>query len=165
MNIRLMKQLDLVIGRLAAAFIPVPLRKDLFFPLTSILLIRPGGIGDAVLLAPVITSLKNKYPSLKITVLAEQRNSGVFALIPTVDTLLCYDRPRELLHALQCNYDVVIDSEQSHRLSAVVARFASAPVKIGFNTNERRRMFTHQIPYLQDDYEAISFAHLLEPLG
>jgi ADP-heptose:LPS heptosyltransferase len=59
----------------------------------------------------------------------------------------------------------VIDSEQWHRLSAIVSRFASAPVKIGFDTNERRRMFTHPIPYSHDDYEAASFARLLEPLG
>ncbi len=165
MNIRRMKQLDQVIGRLSAAFIPVPLRKNLSFPLTSILLIRPGGIGDAVLLAPAINSLKNKCPAIQITVLAEQRNGGVFELIPAVNKQFCYDSPRELLHAMQGNYDVVIDTEQSHRLSAVVARFTSAPVKIGFNTNERRRMFTHQIPYSHDEYEAVSFAHLLDPLG
>lgn len=164
-NIRLLKMLDTVVGYISAAIFPSPPHRDLASPVTSILLIRPGGIGDAVLLAPVIRSIKKIYPAIHVTVLAEQRNAGVFSLISCVDRLLCYDHPLELLQVLRCSYDVVIDTEQSHRLSAVVARFSLAPVKIGFDTNERRRMFTHPISYSHNDYEAVSFAHLLKPLG
>jgi lipopolysaccharide heptosyltransferase II len=165
MNIPLMKIIDAFGGRMFAAIFPVPHRDEITTPVTSILVIRPGGIGDAVLLAPAIHELKIRNPTLHITVLAEQRNAGVFALTPDVDKLFRYDRPRELLQALRCRYDVVIDTEQWHRLSALVARIASALVKIGFDTNERRRMFTGTIPYSHDDYEAISFARFLEPLG
>ena len=165
MNIRLVKLLDAAIGRIAAYVIPAPSRLLPPSEVTSLLIIRPGGIGDAVLFATSIQSIKNRYPSSKITVLAEKRNAGIFSLIAGVDKLLCYDHPREFLQALGGSYDVVIDTEQWHHLSAVVARFASAPVKIGFDTNGRRRMFTHKIPYSHDDYEALSFANLLEPLG
>ena len=159
-----MKLLDTVIGRIVAFITPSPSRIQLSFTLTSLLLVRPGGIGDAVLLAPVIFSLKETFPSVRITILAEKRNAGIFRLIPGVDKLLCYDHPGEFFQALGGRYDVVIDTEQWHRLSAVVARLVSAPIKIGFDTNERRRMFTHTIPYSQDDYESVSFSHLLEPL-
>lgn len=165
MNMRQIKLLDTLIGQLCVHLFPVPSRKNTLYEISSLLLIRPGGIGDAVLLAPVVRSLKKNSPSVKITVLAELRNAGIFPLIPGVDRLLCYDRPCDLLQAMQCSYDAVIDTEQSHRLSAVVARIASAPIKIGYNTNERRRMFTHPIPYSHDDNEAVSFSHLLEPLG
>lgn len=164
-NIRLMKILDVVLGHLAVYLLAPPVRCSMPVNITSMLVIRPGGIGDAVLLAPVICSLKKTYPAIHITVLAERRNAGVFSLIPGVDSVLCYDRLGELIKALRGSYDVVIDSEQWHRLSAVVARITSAAVKIGFDTNERRRMFTHPIPYSHDDYEALSFARLLEPLG
>lgn len=165
MNIALMKKLDAVVGHIAASIMLLPVRKEFSPPIDSLLLIRPGGIGDAVLLAPAIRSLRNTSPAIHITVLAEQRNAGVFPLIPGVDRLLCYDRPRDLLQALRGSYDVVIDTEQWHRLSAVVARLVRAPVKIGFDTNERRRMFTTAIPYSHDDYESISFMRLLEALG
>jgi ADP-heptose:LPS heptosyltransferase len=118
-----------------------------------------------VLLAPAIHELKIRNPTLHITVLAEQRNAGVFALTPDVDKLFRYDRPRELLQALRCRYDVVIDTEQWHHHSAVVARFVTAPLKIGFDTNDRRRMFTQTVPYSHDDYESVSFARLLPALG
>ncbi len=165
MNMRHIKVLDLLIGHLCVHLLSVPSRINTLSEKRSLLLIRPGGIGDAVLLAPVIHSLKKNYPAIHVTILAEKRNAGVFPLILGVDRLLCYDRPDELLQALRARYDVVIDTEQSHRLSAVVARMISAPVKIGFDTNERRRMFTHPVPYSQDDYEALRFAHLLKPLG
>ena len=133
--------------------------------MTSVLIIRPGGIGDAVLLIPVIQAIKIRFPHSVITVLAERRNAGVFILSPQVDKLLLYDKLSDLITTMCGRYDVVIDTEQWHRLSALFARFVNAPVKIGFNTNERQRMFTHHIKYSHDDYEVDSFKHLLEPLG
>ncbi len=165
MNIKAMKLIDSAVGWIATSFIPAPKQRKPLSLFISLLFIRPGGIGDAVLLAPAICSVKHAYPKSRITVLAERRNAGIFSLVPEVDEVLCYDQPREFLHALRGCYDVVIDTEQSHRLSAVVARFSSAPVKIGFDTNERRRMFTHPIPYSHDDYEAVSFTNLLELFG
>jgi ADP-heptose:LPS heptosyltransferase len=164
-NIRLLKKFDSVIGHVSASLFPSPTPAKQSNPIASLLLIRPGGIGDAVLLAPAIYFLKNTYPTLRITVLAEQRNVGAFLLIPGVDNVLCYDRCRDFILALRGRYDVVVDTEQWHRLSAVVARITSAPLKIGFATNERQRMFTHRIPYSHDDYEATSFTNLLKPMG
>lgn len=130
-----------------------------------ILLIRPGGIGDAALLAPSIINIKKLFPDSHITILAERRNSGVFTLFPNVDKMLCYDRAGEFARVLCGKYDFVIDTEQSHCLSAVVARLVRAPVKIGFDTNDRRRMFTHSVRYDQSAYEADNFLALLKPLG
>ncbi len=165
MNIRLIKRLDEIVGCILITVLPRPQYQVYCIHTISYLIIRPGGIGDAVLLAPTIRALKTKYPQAHITILAEQRNAGVFPLIPGIDTILCYDRPREFIQALRGRYDVVIDTEQWHRLSAVASRLISAPVKIGFDSNERRRMFTHPVPYSHDIYEAESFANLLQPLG
>jgi ADP-heptose:LPS heptosyltransferase len=117
-----------------------------------------------VLLAPAINSLKAHYPDCFITILAEQRNAGVYQLIPGVNKVYCYDCPGEFIQALRGRYDVVIDTEQWYRLSAVVARIVRAPIKIGFGTNERRRMFTHEIPYDQNAYESDIFLNLMNPL-
>ena len=130
-----------------------------------ILLIRPGGIGDAVLLVPAILALKERFPGAHISVLAEKRNGSAFALCPAVDRLLLYDTPSGLAAALRGGFDLVIDTEQWHRLSAVVARLACAPFSIGFASNSRSRLFSHAVPYSHDDYEAASFFHLLAPLG
>jgi len=160
-----MKIVDQLMGNTLCAVLPPPKALPITNNAKSLLIIRPGGIGDAVLLATAISSLKHKYPNICITILAEQRNAGVFSLIPAVDEVFRYDSPSEFIQVLFGKYDVVIDTEQWHRLSAVVARMARAPIKIGFDTNERRRMFTNRIQYDPDAYEVDNFMSLLKPLG
>lgn len=159
-----LKSFDKTVGRLLFTIFP-PSSVNAPDAISKILIIRPGGIGDAVLLASAINFLKKNYPDCHITILAERRNVGVFQLIPCVAKVLCYDHPLEFIQALCDRYDVVIDTEQWHHLSAAVARLVRAPVKIGFDTNERRRMFTHGIRYDQSAYEADNFHALLKPLG
>lgn len=161
MNIRFVKLFDAYIGRLLTSLLPTPAPHRVQTPPNSFLIIRPGGIGDAVLLAPTIRLIKTIHPDSQLTILAEHRNAGVFELIPGVNQLYCYDTPSEFVQTLRSNYDVVIDTEQWHRLSAVATRLIPAPLKIGFATNERRRMFTHSAPYYQDNYEVESFLRLV----
>ncbi len=127
----------------------------------KILIIRPGGIGDAVLLIPTIKTLRKKFPHAIIDMLAEERNSAVYSLITAVNKVYHYDRPIELSEAVRGYYDLVIDTEQWHRLSAVVARLNAAPVLIGYATNERRKLFTHPVPYSHESHEIDSFFNLI----
>lgn len=159
-----MKKIDGHLGAVFACIFPSPSVKSIPAFISRILLIRPGGIGDAVHLIPIIHALKSTYPYATIDILAEKRNASVFSLCPDIDRVFLYDRPAEFLQMFRRRYDVIIDTEQWHRLSAIVARLIRSNVKIGFATNERRRMFTHGIDYAHDDYEMESFAHLLRPL-
>ena len=131
----------------------------------NILFIRPGGIGDAVYLLRAIHAVKDKYPSCSITVLAEKRNAAIFSFSRDVSRVLLYDRIPDLLAAIRGGFDVVVDTEQWHRLSAVIARLTGAPLSIGFATNNRKKLFTHPIDYSHDTHESDSFLALLNPLG
>jgi lipopolysaccharide heptosyltransferase II len=164
-RIELLKICDALLGRFMAFCLPASRVTVTGAEPRRLLVIRPGGIGDAVLLVPALAAVKKLYPAADITVLAERRNAAIFDLCPAVDNLLLYDRPLKLLAAIRGRYDVVIDTEQWHRLSAVVARLAASTVKIGYGTNERARLFTHSIAYSHDDYEVVSFFRLLQPLG
>jgi heptosyltransferase II len=163
-RIELLKWIDGVVGVFVAACLPAA-RARLGVVPRRILVIRPGGIGDAVLLIPALVALERAFPGAEITVLAERRNAAAFALCPAVTRLLHYDNPRELFSVMRGGFDLVIDTEQWHRLSAVVARFTRAPVSIGFASNDRQRLFSHRVPYSHDDYETGSFFNLLAPLG
>lgn len=165
MNLRLIKAADAILGRIAAALLPAPVVGCHGTTIRSVLFIRPGGIGDAVLLIPAIHSFRSKYPKARITVLAEKRNGAVFTLCSVIDEILHYDNNGELFMALRGSYDAVIDTEQWHRLSAVVARMTRAQILIGFGTNVRSRLFTHPHDYEHNDYEETSFLRLLTPLG
>ncbi len=161
-----LKKIDAAVGSLLARVWPRPSRANTSSDGPNrLLLIRPGGIGDAVLLVPAIHAFKKAYPDCDVTVLAEVRNGAVFALCPEINQVLLYDRPRQLFAALGQRYDVVIDTEQWHRLSALMARLIRADFKIGFATNERKRLFNVAVPYAHEHYEVNSFLRLLEPLG
>jgi len=160
-----LKKLDGAVGPVVARCLPAPRRDARPLPLARLLLIRPGGIGDAVHLVPAVQAIRKNFPQAVIDILAERRNAGAFALCPEIRNVYLYDRPRQMLQVLRNRYDVVIDTEQWHRLSAVIARLVKAPFKIGYATNERVRLFTHAIPYSHDDYEVDSFLRLLGPLG
>jgi len=161
----LLKRVDSLIGPFAIALLPTPVVSRAPQLYSNLLIIRPGGIGDAVLLIPALNALKQKHPDARITVLAEKRNAAVFDLTDVVSEVLLYHKRADLVAALQGGYDVVLDTEQWHRLSALVARLVRAPVSIGFGTNERKRMFSNSVAYSHGDHETRSFFNLTEPLG
>jgi lipopolysaccharide heptosyltransferase II len=164
-KITFIKKIDALIGRLIGLPIGrlISPRAPAGNGFRSILIIRPGGIGDAVLLIPAIALLKKQSPDAFIDVLAEKRNAAVFTLCPDISNIYRYDIPHEFTAALRKSYDIVIDTEQWHYLSAVVARLTRAPILIGYATNERKQLFTHPVPYSHDDYEISSFVHLMDP--
>ncbi|NTW66307.1 MAG: glycosyltransferase family 9 protein, partial [Nitrospirae bacterium] len=123
-----------------------------------------AGTDEEALLIPSIVLLKKAFPHAAIDILAEKRNSDVFAFCSDVSAVYHYEIPSELFKAIRQTYDVVIDSEQWHRLSAVVARMTRAPISIGFATNERKKLFTHLVSYSHNDYEMDSFMNLVELL-
>lgn len=165
MNIPLMKRIDGTIGTTVARLLPPsPSVAPPTHPKTA-LLIRPGGIGDAVHLIPTVEALRKHHPNIRVTVLAERRNDGIFRLVEGIETRR-YDSPADLASLFSRRFDLVVDTEQWHRLSAVVARLVRAPYRIGFGTNpQRSRLFTASLPYDHDRYEAGLFLELLEPLG
>lgn len=160
-----LKRFDGIFGRLAcsaAKLIAAPRKyEDTDSP--RILVIRPGGIGDAVLLFPALKELKKRYPECVIDILAEKRNSGIFSLCPYINSVICYDDkpPSGIFSAIRGKYDIVIDTEQWHRLTAAVSYLTGAPVRAGFQTNERSGLYSHPAPYSQSDYEARSFLNLV----
>ena len=127
-------------------------------------MIRPGGIGDAVLLLPMLRLLKNRYPDSSLDILAEKRNSGVFAFCDYVDDLYLYDdiKSFDLIKVFRKRYDLVIDTEQWHRLSALISFFTGADQRIGFGTNNRKKFLTLSVNYDQTRYELNSFIELVE---
>lgn len=165
-KINILKKLDSIIGPFAITF-----AKTIFRPRikaseapSSFLFIRPGGIGDAVLLMPALKELKRAYPKAKIDLLCEKRNHEIFELCTEIDSIFLYDNLAGLTATFRGKYDVVIDSEQWYRLSAVVAYLTRAPMRIGFSTNDRGELFSDPISYKEDEHEIYSFFRLISPL-
>ena len=173
LQVRLLKWGDRLLGRtLYRALLaharrrPHPARGVLPDPVRKILVIRPGGIGDAVLFFPLLHSLRESFPGARLDVLAERRNVGLFQANRVADRALAYDRGagRELLGILREGYDVVVDTEQYHFLSAIIAYLTGASVICGFDTQGRGGLFTHRVGYSDQAYEVQSFLKLARVL-
>ncbi len=164
MKIQTLKCLDASLGRMLTSLWPV-FRAYPKVPKAPrrVLFIRPGGIGDAVLLIPAIRTFSVHFPECGVDVLAEKRNVQVFGFCQGIANVFCYDRPSDWLKVWRNHYDVVIDTEQWYRLSTLFGRLFGGQCLIGFGGNERKRLLSFAVDYDLDRYESISFLSLLEP--
>ena len=175
----LLKTLDATVGAMLCRVIgrtgllgvrrmpPVRRNPALGDPL-RILIVRPGGMGDLVLLLPALQALQRQFPAAELTVVCEARNAPVIELTDLRITPMLYDRaPLACARALRrMHFDAVVDTEQFHHFSALFAIATGAPMRIGFNINPRRNpLYTHLVPYAVDGHETDQFLRLLAPLG
>lgn len=164
-----LKWLDANLGPLAARFFARGSASKAEPPAEarSILLVRPGGIGDAVLTAPLICALAARYKGASIDILAERRNAGAYAIGPLpVSEIFLYDKtPFATFRALKKKrYDLVIDTEQFHVLSTVYVNRLSPRFLIGYDTAGRAPLLDRAVSYSEGDYEVHSFMRLYEAL-
>jgi ADP-heptose:LPS heptosyltransferase len=160
-RLKLIKTVDLVIGGALACVLPALPDQPVPREVRRILIIRPGGIGDAVFLLSIIEFLKEKR-GLEIDILCERRNEEAFLLGEHFcRRIYCYDRWPELGQVLREKYDVVFDTEQWHYLSALVAYGVNCPVKVGFATRPlREKLFHVKVSYDLDAPELMNFKAL-----
>ncbi len=131
-----------------------------------ILVVRPGGLGDALLLLPAMVALRDTYPQGELVILAESRNAQAFSFLPFSCGAVNYASPSQLFSLLiDSSFDLVVDTEQWYGLSALVVRMVRGRFKVGFGTNGRARCFHKIVGYSHHEYEAEAFFRLLEPLG
>ncbi len=167
LKIKILKAVDLLIGA-GWAWILEPKEKNRRLPtkIKKILIIRPGGIGDAIFLIPIIKKLKAERPALEIDILCERRNCEVFLLLQSqLRQIYCYDEFNELFEVFRNAYDVVVDSEQWHHFSGICSYYATASYTIGFATRPvRAKFYDAAIDYQRDGYELDNFSELFSSL-
>lgn len=165
----LLKALDSVLGPALCAALSraqrAPEARTLRdFPGGRVLVVRPGGIGDAVLLLPALRALRRTAPDSPVDVLCESRNAPVLELSGLADRVLRADAaPLATLRSLRPGrYAAVLDTEQFHRFSAVLAARTRAPLRVGFNVAPARRgIYTHAVPYDLQGPEDVQFGRIL----
>ena len=129
-----------------------------------VLVIRPGGIGDAIMLLPMLKALQDALPDRRIDILCESRNRDIFRLAMPDAAVTAYDKTpfHALLSLRRTKYGTVIDTEQFHNFSGVMTALTQAPLRVGFKINTNRRgLYTHLVSYDLDGPEDVQFGRLL----
>lgn len=158
-QVKLWKVFDYLIGGMVAFFLPPVPVKPWPAQIRRILIIRPGGIGDAVFLLPILKVFKSK--GMSISILCESRNAEVFT--SQGYEVYLYNQFNQLALVLKNSFDLVVDTEQWHYLSALVGYVIKTEYRIGFATRPlRAKLFNKQAAYGENDYELDNFKKLFD---
>ena len=177
MNYRIVRFLDLHVGRLLCLFLSL-------FKLTErqapkrpgrILLIRFWGIGSTVVSTPAVRALRQRHPKAKVTLLTMSRNRGLYDHCRLFDKIMYYDMgsiPRilwgspRLLHELRRKrFDAAIDMEFFSRYSALLAYMCGARFTLGFSGTGRTGLYDKAEEFIENEHRTETFARLFSVLG
>ena len=111
--------------------------------INNILVIRLDRIGDMVMTTPIFRALKEKWPDVQITVLANPVNKNIVINNPFIDCILVYDRENKhkslnsrlsfFKDVRKRGFDLVIDSYLDYELNtAIITRFVGCRYRLGF---------------------------------
>jgi ADP-heptose:LPS heptosyltransferase len=173
---------DRTVGRLLGRRMPplvatTPPQPDAPVPTPRrILCIKFYGLGNIVMLIPVLEALRRRHPGAEIDFLTMTGNvellgrSGVITRAIGVDTSTIGRFVRTISAALRVvrsrGYDTVVDFEQFVKVSTVIAYLSGARERIGFNTDGQRRGFayTTRVVYTDSEHMRDIYARLTRPL-
>jgi len=135
-----------------------------------ILVLKFGGMGEAVLARSLMDRLKERNPQISVDFLVEERTAetmtcgsrqNVFRYSPKSDGLL--KAIKVLIAVRRQRYDAVLDFEQHSLLTALFTRATSAPIRLGFvpsEQNNREKMFTQPVQLNENESMWAAFVRM-----
>lgn len=143
----------------------------------NILIRSVNWIGDAVMTLPAIGTIRDYFPSARISVLANPLVSNVFAHHPWVDSVITFDEKRahngfagrlRLAGELRKqSFDLAIILPNSLN-AALVPWLAGIPVRVGKTGDGRTLLLTHRFPRSRQPagvHQSQNYRALLEYFG
>ena len=122
----------------------------------KVLIIQTAFVGDVVLSTPLFEAARTRLGAGRIGAVVRPETGGLLHNNPHVDDIEIYDKngrqkgPVELMRLAsrlrKASYDTALIPHRSFR-SAVLARLAGIPVRVGFDRSAGRRLMTDRVPY------------------
>jgi heptosyltransferase-2 len=136
----------------------------------KILIIQTAFIGDIILTTPMVRVLYEEFHQPEIHFLTIPSSQNILETNPFIRKLIIYDKKGEqkgisaflnLANQLkEEKYDAAIIPHRSIR-SALLARLADIPIRIGFNKGSGKWFHTNRMDYQSDIHEYLRNLHLL----
>jgi len=134
------------------------------------LVIRPGGLGDGLMSIPFLKILKEEFPENRITLLCVKKNKAALEQLGFIDEIIVLDNLNSLFNnlfiLLRNQFDVVFDFEPFRKISSIITYASGASIRIGFDTNIRRELYTHFVTYPNEKFfESLNMIRQLKVLN
>lgn len=135
------------------------------------------GVGNAVLLLPILTAVRRRFPAARFAFVTLRGSEDVLAANGGVDEVIAIDVRgplvflRSALAAVRrlrrLSPDLALDFEQFCRLSALLAAASGARQRIGFRTagQARAALYHAIVPYRDDRHMSETFADVARAAG
>jgi ADP-heptose:LPS heptosyltransferase len=136
----------------------------------NLLIIRPGGLGDGMMTIPFLKAIRKELPKAHVTLMCVKKNCAAFKHVQLCDELMVIDNLRHLVNNYsvirKTEYDVVFDLEPFRKISSIISFFTGANTRIGFDTNNRRNLYTHFVTYNNEkSFETVNIMRQLEAVN
>jgi ADP-heptose:LPS heptosyltransferase len=184
MNLNLAKYLDRYLGILLCyLFAALALFREMVAPregtirVRTVLLAKLWGIGNLVMLLPILGMVRRRYPKARIHFLTLERNREVFLGRREIDRLWTIDDAgflrfggsllRALVGLRREKVDVFVDFEQFARTTTLLGFLIGAPQRIGLRTPRQGRylLYTAPVRYSDDQHMTRTFLDLARVAG
>ncbi len=129
---------------------------ELTSPPSKILVIQTAFLGDAVLTTPLLGALREQFPQSQLVVLCTPEIAEVFERHPAVSKVILFDKRGKdrswgsqwkLIQRIKStSFDLAIIPHRSVT-SALLARLAQIPRRIGFSASQGRWFLTDVVPF------------------
>ena len=88
----------------------------------------------------------------------------LFDELIVMDALNCLFK--NIRKILGTHFDVVLDLEPFRKVSSIITHFSGAGIRVGFDTNSRRLLYTHYVTYANEkNYDSLNMTRQLKVIG
>ncbi|MFH0985175.1 MAG: glycosyltransferase family 9 protein [Candidatus Omnitrophota bacterium] len=142
----------------------------------KILCIKLWGLGNLIVLTPLMAKIKARYPQAKITFLTFDANRGFLERNQNIERIVYFQLTTDLLKIIRQTlslikdlnrerFDVGINFEMYNSTSIVFAHFLRIPFCVGFSFDLNDSFYAYSIKPDAGNHISSMFSALLKPLG
>jgi len=140
-------------------------------------MIKLWGVGNLVMIIPLIRAVRRRFPDARIHFLTLESNADLLTPLPEIDDVITLKTGSVLvtlanlltlplrLRALRS--DLVLDFEQFLRITPILSFLSGAPQRVGLQTPGQYRASLYQIrvPYRTDRHMTLIFGDVIRSAG
>lgn len=145
--------------------------------INKILMVKFWGIGNLVMIIPLIKAVKKQHPHAELTFLTLRGNETLLNPVEELDHLIsfhprglfstCLRLLRIITEVREQRFDLILDFEQFVRTTSIIAGLAGAQQTIGFKTDGQARstLYNVKVPYRKGRHMSLAYGDIVRCAG